>query len=107
VADPPVERGDRVAEVEADRAAPGLARRLAVFPIRVYQCTLSRILPPMCRFTPSCSQYAAEAILRHGVVRGILLGTWRILRCNPYCKGGDDPVPERRARRTKESMNGE
>jgi uncharacterized protein len=81
-------------------------RRAFVVPIRLYQCTLSRILPPMCRFTPSCSQYTAEAILQHGVLRGIILGCWRILRCNPFCPGGDDPVPECRSRRTRERLDG-
>ena len=66
--------------------------QVAVWLIRLYQ-RLSRFLPPVCRFQPSCSQYTIEAIERHGLGRGLLLGGWRILRCNPLCKGGVDPVP--------------
>jgi uncharacterized protein len=71
-----------------------LLRSLAIAVIRVYQRTVSRVLPPTCRFSPSCSEYMALAIERHGLVRGTWLGVWRILRCNPFCTGGDDPVPE-------------
>ncbi len=46
-----------------------------------------------CRFTPTCSNYMIEALQRHGTVRGLCLGLWRILRCNPFCSGGYDPVP--------------
>ena len=73
-----------------------LLRSLAIWLIRLYQGTVSRVLPPTCRFHPSCSQYMALAIERHGLVRGTWLGLWRILRCNPFCAGGDDPVPEKR-----------
>jgi hypothetical protein len=62
-------------------------------PIIAYQWTIRPILGPHCRFTPSCSAYALEAIDRHGAVRGGLLGAGRILRCNPWHAGGDDPVP--------------
>jgi putative membrane protein insertion efficiency factor len=60
-----------------------------------YRRFLSPLLPPMCRFEPSCSAYAREALLRHGACKGGLLACWRILRCNPFGRGGDDPVPER------------
>ena len=59
-----------------------------------YKRWLSPMLPPACRFTPSCSEYAAEAVLRHGVVRGALLTGWRLLRCHPLGGRGLDPVPE-------------
>ena len=59
--------------------------------IRVYQYTLS---PWICRFTPSCSNYTMQAIMTHGCIKGILLGAWRIARCNPLGKWGYDPVPE-------------
>ena len=61
--------------------------------IRLYKRFLSPLMPPSCRFTPSCSRYTVEAIQKHGALRGTLLGTWRILRCNPFGKGGHDPVP--------------
>jgi len=68
-------------------------RLVLVFPIRVYQRLVSPLFPPSCRFQPSCSEYGAHAILVHGIVKGIALGTWRVLRCHPFCEGGLDPVP--------------
>lgn len=62
--------------------------------IRLYRATLSRLLPPRCRFHPSCSAYALLAIGRFGAGRGGLLTLWRLLRCNPLVPGGLDPVPE-------------
>lgn len=62
--------------------------------IRLYQRTISASTPPACRFSPTCSAYAIEALERHGVVLGTGLALWRILRCNPLCHGGYDPVPE-------------
>ncbi len=61
--------------------------------LRAYKRFLSPLLPPSCRFTPTCSEYAIEAINRHGVVKGSFLACWRLLRCNPFCRGGYDPVP--------------
>ncbi len=69
---------------------------VAVFslPIRFYRRFLSPLKPvPCCRFTPTCSQYALEALEEWGVVCGTALALWRILRCNPFCRGGYDPVP--------------
>jgi putative membrane protein insertion efficiency factor len=68
-------------------------RKLATLPIRAWQITLSPLLGPACRFEPSCSHYTAEAIERHGVVRGVGLGVRRIGRCHPFHAGGYDPVP--------------
>ena len=68
-------------------------RRLATLPIRFYRRFLSPWKPPMCRFSPTCSQYAIEAIERHGIFRGSAYAVWRILRCHPFCRGGHDPVP--------------
>ena len=62
--------------------------------IRGYQRLLSPFLGSRCRFCPSCSEYAREAIARFGVLRGAWLGLLRILRCQPLCEGGEDPVPE-------------
>ncbi len=68
-------------------------QRLALGLIRLYQLTLSRILPPSCRFTPSCSVYTYQAIEKYGVVKGGWLGAKRISRCHPLNPGGYDPVP--------------
>lgn len=78
---------------EDERHRPGLAARCACALIRGYQLTLSRWLPPLCRFEPSCSRYTLEAIRRHGLLRGGWLGLKRLLRCNPLFPGGYDPVP--------------
>lgn len=67
-------------------------RRVAIFCIRGYQKLIRPILPPACRFTPSCSEYCIEAIQKKGILIGCLKGLWRIMRCNPLCKGGYDPV---------------
>ena len=68
-------------------------RWLVLGAIRLYQQTLSRVLPPACRFYPSCSQYTLEAVTLHGLWRGGWLGVRRILRCHPFNPGGLDPVP--------------
>ena len=68
-------------------------KQLAMALIQLYQNTLSRVLPPTCRFYPSCSQYTYEAISRYGFLRGGWLGVKRIARCHPFNPGGYDPVP--------------
>lgn len=75
-----------------------LVRTLAAAPLRFYRRFLSPLKPPMCRFSPTCSQYAIEAIEAHGILRGSGLALWRIARCQPFCKGGHDPVPPARTR---------
>jgi len=65
------------------------------FIIKLYRIFLSPLLPASCRFYPTCSSYAIEALKRHGVFRGSYLAGKRILRCNPWCDGGYDPVPEK------------
>lgn len=72
---------------------PNIASRILIVPIRVYQATLSRILPSSCRFAPSCSHYAVEALSRHGPVKGSWLALRRIGRCHPWGSSGYDPVP--------------
>jgi putative membrane protein insertion efficiency factor len=62
--------------------------------IRVYQETLSKVLPPTCRFEPSCSHYGYEAIARYGAIRGSWLAVKRVARCHPFNPGGYDPVPD-------------
>lgn len=70
-------------------------RALLTSPIRLYQRLLSPLLGPRCRFHPSCSHYAIEAIERHGAVRGGWLAARRITRCHPLNEGGFDPVPDK------------
>ena len=67
-------------------------KRFLLFLIRMYRLLLSPLFPPSCRFTPSCSQYAMDAIHLHGVMRGLYLAIRRILRCHPFHPGGFDPV---------------
>jgi len=73
-----------------------MARKLAVAPILFYQYCISPLFPACCRFRPTCSAYAREAVLTHGLLKGGLLAAYRILRCHPWCKGGYDPVPSRK-----------
>jgi hypothetical protein len=82
-------------------------RWLALFAIRLYQRTISRVLPPSCRFVPSCSEYGYEAITRYGVVRGGAMAIWRIMRCNPWGGHGYDPVPDITARAAKKNQDPE
>ena len=70
-----------------------MIRRPFLALIRLYQRWISPLFPNTCRYHPSCSQYTYEAIVKHGLLKGALLGAWRILRCNPYSKGGFDYVP--------------
>lgn len=71
-------------------------KRLLLLLIRGYKKLVSPHMGNNCRFSPTCSEYAYEAISIHGAAKGLLLATWRILRCNPFGKVGYDPVPERR-----------
>jgi uncharacterized protein len=71
-------------------------RSLAVAPIRAYQRLLAPALGNRCRYYPSCSEYAAQAIGRFGILRGLVLAAWRLLRCNPWSHGGFDPVDAQR-----------
>jgi hypothetical protein len=70
-----------------------LGREVAVLPLRLYRVLLSPVLPRSCRFEPTCSRYAVDSILRHGVLHGAWLATRRLLRCQPWSAGGYDPVP--------------
>ena len=72
-------------------------REVLVFPIKLYQRVISPMIPARCKYYPSCSTYAVEAIRVHGPGRGLLLAGWRLLRCNPLSDGGLDPVPPKRA----------
>jgi len=74
-------------------------KRAAKAPILFYKKYVSNSLTPRCKYIPSCSTYAIEAIDEWGIIRGYLLAIWRILRCNPISKGGYDPVPQRKAKK--------
>ena len=98
-----VQRSESLADTGGNRATfaesgiagrgCGIVGRTIVFLIRsIYQPVSQRLWRRMCRFTPTCSEYAAEAIEKHGVLRGCVMACWRILRCNPFNQGGDDPV---------------
>jgi putative membrane protein insertion efficiency factor len=69
-----------------------MARDIAVAPLVVYGRVISPLLPPRCRYEPTCSRYAVQAIRRYGILKGTVLGVWRLLRCNPWSHGGYDPV---------------
>jgi putative membrane protein insertion efficiency factor len=69
-------------------------RGILVAPIRLYQRALSPALPARCKYHPSCSEYAVQAVRRYGVVRGVVLAGWRLLRCNPWSHGGVDFVED-------------
>ena len=78
-----------------------LLRRVAVLPIRLYQLAISPALGQRCKYEPSCSRYAVQAIQRYGVLRGLVLAGWRLLRCNPWSHGGHDPVEAQRLFRAR------
>lgn len=65
---------------------------ILIFIIKFYQICISPFLPPACRFYPSCSQYFIEALKKKGLIKGCILGVYRLLRCHPFCEGGYDPV---------------
>lgn len=71
-------------------------RLILVLPIRLYQKVMSPVLGQRCKYSPSCSEYAAQAIERFGILRGLVLAGWRLLRCNPWSHGGFDPVDDQR-----------
>jgi uncharacterized protein len=74
----------------------GPLRALATLPIRGYQKLISPMLGAHCKYYPSCSEYAVQAIRRYGILRGLVLAGWRLLRCNPWSLGGFDPVEAQR-----------
>jgi putative membrane protein insertion efficiency factor len=73
-----------------------LLRRAAAAPIEAYRRVVSPLLPARCKYEPTCSAYAAQAIRQFGILRGLVLAAWRLLRCNPWSHGGFDPVAEQR-----------
>lgn len=80
-----------------------IIKKIMLFMIKSYQLTMSpRFSNGACRYTPTCSQYAVEALEEHGIIKGSLLAIRRIARCNPFFKGGYDPVPPKKVRNQKE-----
>jgi putative membrane protein insertion efficiency factor len=69
-------------------------RRVVAFLFRAYRTALAPAIGPVCRYEPSCSHYAEEAIARFGLLRGLALASYRLLRCHPFARGGLDPVPD-------------
>ncbi len=82
-----------------DPASPSPLARVLLLPVRAYRAAISPLLPPTCRFYPSCSAYAVEALTVHGALRGTGLAGLRLLRCGPWHPGGLDPVPPAGTRR--------
>jgi uncharacterized protein len=78
-------------------------RAVLIAPIRFYQRFISPALPNRCKYHPSCSEYAAQAVRTYGVPKGLVLATWRLLRCNPWSHGGVDPVEAQTIFRTRTS----
>jgi putative membrane protein insertion efficiency factor len=73
-------------------AVNGIGKRALIAMVGTYRKYISPLKKPCCRFYPTCSHYAAQALERHGAVKGGLMAVWRVLRCNPFGKGGYDPV---------------
>ena len=69
-----------------------LGKLLTLEMLRAYKWAISPLFPPSCRYVPTCSEYAMEAVERYGAVRGMLMALWRVLRCHPFARGGYDPV---------------
>ena len=70
-----------------------MIKKIFIFPVKLYKKFISPLLGNNCRFQPTCSEYMMQALETHGAAKGLALGTWRLLRCNPWAKGGYDPVP--------------
>lgn len=78
-----------------------MLREIALAPVRLYRLLVSPLLGPRCRYYPSCSEYAVDAVRRYGIGRGAVLAAWRLARCNPLAAGGIDPVENQRLFRTR------
>jgi putative membrane protein insertion efficiency factor len=91
----PASADDRSAPNRSGRVARA-ARAVAVAPIAVYQRVISPAIPRRCKYHPTCSRYAVDAIREYGILRGAVLAAWRLLRCNPWSYGGYDPVEAQR-----------
>lgn len=72
-----------------------ILRKIYLFPVKIYKKVISPMKPACCRYYPSCSSYMVMAVEKHGIIKGTVLGIWRLLRCNPYARGGVDYVPDK------------
>ena len=70
-------------------------RKIMIFIVRIYQELISPLFPPSCRYYPTCSNYMIDALKKYGPILGLIMGIFRILRCNPFVRGGVDPVPDK------------
>ena len=82
-----------------------IARRLVLAPLAVYRRVISPALPRRCKYEPTCSAYAGQAIREYGILRGLVLAGWRLLRCNPFSHGGYDPIEARALFRPKPGVS--
>jgi putative membrane protein insertion efficiency factor len=78
-----------------------IVRAIVIAPIRLYQRVLSPVMPQRCKYYPTCSEYAAGAVRQYGILRGLVLAGWRLLRCNPLSNGGFDYVEDQKLFRTR------
>ncbi len=85
-------RASGAADTDSKKKVSGYAARFCLLLVKGYQYIISPLFPPCCRYTPTCSEYAVEAVTRYGAVRGMWLAICRILRCHPFVRGGYDPV---------------
>jgi putative membrane protein insertion efficiency factor len=94
---PPSSRKPSICQLKAEIDSPGSAAGTVIFLVRAYQLVLAPVLPRSCRFEPTCSSFAIQAVEVHGAAEGLRLAVRRLLRCHPWGTGGYDPVPARRA----------
>ncbi len=80
-------------------------QKALIYLIKGYRLALSPLSPPCCKYYPTCSSYAIDAIMCHGAIKGLLLSFWRILRCHPFAKGGYDPVPNSSVKDSNDEQN--
>jgi putative membrane protein insertion efficiency factor len=90
----------------ADHRASRLARAVVLSPVVVYRHLISPAIPRRCKYEPTCSRYAIDAIGRYGILRGLVLAVWRLLRCNPWSYGGYDPVEAQQVFRIRSDAGG-
>ena len=86
---------------DSGQSSVSIWRRAVVAPIQAYRRWISPAIAPRCKYHPTCSRYAIEAIREFGILRGLLLAAWRLLRCNPWSHGGFDPVGAQRLFRAR------